>query len=152
MAAPDRDKALDSALFTLTYPGGRVGQVQISWGLPSGVQYLERHSYVGPDGLLVVNWNSGMSLYRSSEGEAPRDEGACCDEARRDGEARCGEGAQRSEGRGGTAPVSARDAALAKPEERSPPPPPGVTRPSTHPGTGPRDRGSVSTSASSPSA
>lgn len=64
------EKALDSALFTLTYPGGRVGQVQVSWGLPSGVEYIERHSYVGPDGLLVVNWNSGMTLYRSSTGEA----------------------------------------------------------------------------------
>lgn len=64
------EKALDSALFTLTYPGGRVGQVQISWGLPSGVQYLERHSYVGPDGLLVVNWNSGMTLYRGDVAEA----------------------------------------------------------------------------------
>ncbi len=62
-------KALDSALFTLTYPNGRVGQVQISWGLPSGVQYIERHSYVGPEGLLVVNWNSGMTLYRSEEPE-----------------------------------------------------------------------------------
>jgi len=64
------EKALDSALFTLTYPGGRVGQVQISWGLPSGVEYQERHSYVGPDGLLVVNWNSGMTLYRSSAAES----------------------------------------------------------------------------------
>lgn len=64
------EKALDSALFTLTYPGGRVGQVQISWGLPSGVEYIERHSYVGPDGLLVVNWNTGMTLHRSGEGES----------------------------------------------------------------------------------
>ena len=63
------EKALDSALFTLTYPGGRVGQVQISWGLPSGVQYIERHSYVGPDGLLIVNWNNGMSLYRGPHPE-----------------------------------------------------------------------------------
>src|SRR5690606_12195874 len=60
----------DSALFTLTYPGGRVGQVQVSWGLPSGVEYMERHSYVGPDGLLVVNWNSGMTLYRSAVAES----------------------------------------------------------------------------------
>jgi len=66
------EKALDSALFTLTYPGGRVGQVQVSWGLPSGVEYIERHSYVGPEGLLVVNWNSTMSLFRSSEGETWR--------------------------------------------------------------------------------
>ncbi len=63
------EKALDSALFTLTYPGGRVGQVQVSWGLPSGVEYVERHSYVGPDGLLIVNWNSGMTLHRSAQAE-----------------------------------------------------------------------------------
>lgn len=63
------EKALDSALFTLTYPGGNVGQVQVSWGLPSGVEYLERHSYVGPGGLLVANWNTSMTLWRSATGE-----------------------------------------------------------------------------------
>ena len=60
-------KALDSVQFTLLYSGGSVGQVQVSWGLPSGVAYLERHSYVGPDGLLVVNWNSDMTLHVGAE-------------------------------------------------------------------------------------
>src|SRR5690606_11085189 len=37
--------------------------------LPSGVQYIEHHSYVGPDGLLIVNWNNGRSLYRGPHPE-----------------------------------------------------------------------------------
>lgn len=49
-------RALDSALITLAYPGGSVGQVQVSWGLPSGVPPVERHTYVGPDGLVTVDW------------------------------------------------------------------------------------------------
>ncbi len=49
-------RALDSALITLAYPSGTVGQVQVSWGLPSGVAPVERHTYVGPDGLVTVDW------------------------------------------------------------------------------------------------
>ena len=49
-------RAVDSALITLAYPGGSVGQVQVSWGLPSGVAPVERHTYVGPDGLVTVDW------------------------------------------------------------------------------------------------
>lgn len=49
-------RALDSALITLAYPGGSVGQIQVSWGLPSGVPPVERHTYVGPDGLVSVDW------------------------------------------------------------------------------------------------
>ncbi len=49
-------RALDSALITLTYPSGGVGQIQVSWGLPSGVAPVERHTYVGPDGLVTVDW------------------------------------------------------------------------------------------------
>ena len=49
-------RALDSALITLAYPGGTVGQVQVSWGLPSGVAPVEHHTYVGPDGLVTVDW------------------------------------------------------------------------------------------------
>lgn len=63
-------KALDSAQFTLLYPGGHVGQVQVSWGLPTGVDHQERHSYVAPDGLLTVNWNSGMTIFRGAAPEA----------------------------------------------------------------------------------
>ena len=57
-----RHRALDSALITLTYPNGSVGQVQVSWGLPSGVEPVERHTYVGPDGLVTVDWPSHVTL------------------------------------------------------------------------------------------
>lgn len=56
------EKAVDSVQFTLNYPGGQVGQVQVSWGLPSGVEHLERHSYAGPGGLMVVDWNRQVEL------------------------------------------------------------------------------------------
>jgi len=55
-------RALDSALITLTYPGGSVGQVQVSWGLPSGVEPVERHTYVGPDGIVSVDWPRYVTL------------------------------------------------------------------------------------------
>ena len=58
-----RHKALDSAQITLEYANGTVGQVQVSWGLPSGVEPTERHTYMGPDGLLTVNWNETMTLH-----------------------------------------------------------------------------------------
>jgi predicted dehydrogenase len=57
-----RRRALDSALMTLTYPDGSVGQVQVSWGLPSGVEPVERHSYVGPDGIVTVDWPRHVTL------------------------------------------------------------------------------------------
>ncbi|MBW6455933.1 MAG: Gfo/Idh/MocA family oxidoreductase, partial [Trueperaceae bacterium] len=57
-----RHRALDSALITLTYPNGSIGQVQVSWGLPSGVEPVERHTYVGPDGLVTVDWPSHVTL------------------------------------------------------------------------------------------
>ena len=47
----------------LEYAGGTVGQVQVSWGLPSGVEPTERHTYIGPDGLLTVDWNETMTLH-----------------------------------------------------------------------------------------
>jgi predicted dehydrogenase len=51
-----RHKALDSAHVTLTYPGGGVGQIQVSWGLPAGIPAFERHTYMGPEGLITVDW------------------------------------------------------------------------------------------------
>jgi predicted dehydrogenase len=57
-----RHRALDSALITLTYPNGSVGQVQVSWGLPSGVEPVERHTYVGPDGIVTVDWPRHVTL------------------------------------------------------------------------------------------
>jgi predicted dehydrogenase len=56
-------KALDSAHLTLAYPSGGVGQVQVSWGLPRGIAPTERHTYIGPDGLLTVDWPNEVSLH-----------------------------------------------------------------------------------------
>jgi predicted dehydrogenase len=56
-------KALDSAHLTLAYPSGSVGQVQVSWGLPRGIAPTERHTYIGPDGLLTVDWPNEVSLH-----------------------------------------------------------------------------------------
>jgi predicted dehydrogenase len=58
--------ALDSALITLEYEGGSVGQIQVSWGLPSGIEAVERHSYVGPDGLVIVDWPRRVTLRDAS--------------------------------------------------------------------------------------
>jgi predicted dehydrogenase len=57
-----RHRALDSALITLVYPDGSIGQVQVSWGLPSGIEPIERHNYVGPDGMVTVDWPRHVTL------------------------------------------------------------------------------------------
>lgn len=57
-----RHKAVDSALITLRYPTGGVGQIQVSWGLPLGIPATERHSYIGPDGLITVEWPQLVAL------------------------------------------------------------------------------------------
>ena len=49
------NKALDSVQVTLAYADGGVGQIQLSWGLPRGVPPVERHTYVGPGGLIDVD-------------------------------------------------------------------------------------------------
>ncbi len=59
-------KALDSAQFTLTYPSGGVGQVHVSWGLPAGIEVFERHTYMGPDGLITVDWPERVTLRNKS--------------------------------------------------------------------------------------
>jgi predicted dehydrogenase len=56
------ERALDSALITLEYGDGSVGQIQVSWGLPSGIDAVERHSYVAPDGMVVVDWPRRVTL------------------------------------------------------------------------------------------
>ncbi|HEX7004086.1 MAG TPA: Gfo/Idh/MocA family oxidoreductase [Trueperaceae bacterium] len=58
-----RRKALDSAHLTLAYPGGSVGQIQVSWGLPSGIAPIERHTYMAPEGLVTVEWPSEVTLH-----------------------------------------------------------------------------------------
>ncbi len=58
-----RHKAIDSAVITLRYPAGGVGVIQVSWGLPAGIPASERHTYLGPDGLLSVEWPERVSLH-----------------------------------------------------------------------------------------
>lgn len=64
-----KQKAVDSVLCTLEYPGGTVAQLQVSWGVPSGVEFLERHTYVAPGGLIVLNWNDSVELHAGGEVE-----------------------------------------------------------------------------------
>ena len=59
-------RALDSALIMLEYEGGSVGQIQVSWGLPAGIEPVERHTYVGPTGLVTVDWNRHITLRDAS--------------------------------------------------------------------------------------
>jgi myo-inositol 2-dehydrogenase / D-chiro-inositol 1-dehydrogenase len=59
-------RALDSALITLEYADGSVGQLQVSWGLPAGIEPVERHTYVGPAGLVTVDWNQHLTLRDAS--------------------------------------------------------------------------------------
>ncbi|CAN5767858.1 hypothetical protein BH23DEI1_BH23DEI1_10090 [soil metagenome] len=65
VAAIDQ-RALDSALVTIEYADGSVGQIQVSWGLPAGIEAVERHSYVGPDGHVVVDWPKRVTLRDAS--------------------------------------------------------------------------------------
>jgi len=58
-------KAVDSAHITLRYPGGGVGQILVSWGLPSGIPATERHTYMGPDGLITAAWPERVELLTS---------------------------------------------------------------------------------------
>lgn len=64
-----RELALDSALFTLHYPHGTAGQVQISWGLPAGIAPREEHRYLGPEGLIEVDWPTGLRVHRGATSE-----------------------------------------------------------------------------------
>lgn len=59
-------KALDSAHITVEYPGGTLGQIGVSWGLPAGVAPTERHTYMGPDGLIEVDWNTLVVLHNGA--------------------------------------------------------------------------------------
>ncbi len=61
-----QQKAIDSSLFSLSYPNACSAQFQISWGLPASVGFVEEHSYVGPLGHLQVAWNKGMTLRTAS--------------------------------------------------------------------------------------
>ena len=67
--APVENHAVDTASLLLDYPDGGEGHVQVSWGLPAGVPHDERHSYVGPDGLVACDWPDLVSLHASAEPE-----------------------------------------------------------------------------------
>ncbi len=61
-----KQKALDSAHITLNYPDGSVGQIQVSWGLPAGIAPIEHHTYMGPDGLITLDWPQQLTLRNSA--------------------------------------------------------------------------------------
>lgn len=61
-------KAIDSAFITLEYPSGGVGQIQVSWGLPRGVAATESHNYLGPEGIVSVDWPNRVTV-RDGGGE-----------------------------------------------------------------------------------
>lgn len=69
-------RALDSALITLEYDGGSVGQIQVSWGLPAGVEPVERHTYVGPNALVSVEWPTALTLYDGNGVTSWRNDGS----------------------------------------------------------------------------
>ncbi|MEM7736904.1 MAG: Gfo/Idh/MocA family oxidoreductase, partial [Deinococcota bacterium] len=55
-------KAVDSAHISLHYPNGCHGHIQVSWGLPTGVEAVETHAYIGPSGMVRANWNEEITL------------------------------------------------------------------------------------------
>lgn len=70
-----KDKAIDSAVATFGFHGGHRIQLLVTWGLPEGVPFSEKHSYISKDGLIEVDWNYqantvslhdgvGLSIYR----------------------------------------------------------------------------------------
>ena len=52
-----RDKAVDSAVATFGFSKGHRVQLLVSWGLPEGVPFSERHTYISKRGLIEVDWN-----------------------------------------------------------------------------------------------
>jgi myo-inositol 2-dehydrogenase/D-chiro-inositol 1-dehydrogenase len=69
-----RHQAIDSAQITLSYPSGGLAHIFVSWGLPPGLEARETHSYLGPDGLLEVEWPRRLALHTvegSSEERPP---------------------------------------------------------------------------------
>ena len=51
------EKAIDSAVATFGFPNGHRIQLLVTWGLPEGVPFSEKHSYISKDGLIEVDWN-----------------------------------------------------------------------------------------------
>jgi myo-inositol 2-dehydrogenase / D-chiro-inositol 1-dehydrogenase len=72
-----RHVAIDTAQVTLDYGARGAAQMQISWGLPSGVEATERHAYVGAHGSVEVAWareitvrdGAGVTRFTPTEGD-----------------------------------------------------------------------------------
>ncbi|MDZ7708526.1 MAG: Gfo/Idh/MocA family oxidoreductase [Trueperaceae bacterium] len=58
--------ALDTVQVSLDYGEAGSGQIQLSWGLPSGIPAMERHTYVGPGGLIETDGTT-VQLVRGAE-------------------------------------------------------------------------------------
>ncbi len=59
--------ALDTVQAELDYGEAGTAQLQLSWGLPRGVPHSERHTYLGPGGMLEVD--GGRALLTRSDAE-----------------------------------------------------------------------------------
>lgn len=73
------DKAVDSASIVLEY-GANTVHLLITWGLPEGVPFREKHLYTGPGGLVEASWDyltnpvelsNGVGLTRFESGRDP---------------------------------------------------------------------------------
>jgi predicted dehydrogenase len=58
--------AVDTVQAALSYGEAGSAQLQLTWGLPSGVPMIERHTYLGPGGMLEVD---GASVTRTCDAE-----------------------------------------------------------------------------------
>lgn len=63
-----KDKAIDSAAATFSFPSGHTAQLLITWGLPEGVPFSEQHCYIGSEGRVEVDWNYQNNLMRFHDG------------------------------------------------------------------------------------
>lgn len=52
-----KEKAVDSAAATFGFPDGHTVQLLVTWGLPEGVPFAEKHVYLSENGLVEVDWN-----------------------------------------------------------------------------------------------
>ncbi len=68
-AHTERTVAEDHAEITLHFPGGTIGQAEVSWAMPGGLDYLEVY---GPRGRLTANLERGpaIAMY-TTPGEEP---------------------------------------------------------------------------------
>jgi len=73
--------ALDTVQVSLDYGEAGSAQVQLTWGLPRGVPAVERHSYIGPGGMIETDGQVATllqgpepELYRRPEVDAWREQ------------------------------------------------------------------------------